>query len=92
MAFEQAEIADDPEERRRLMTVVLVGGGPTGVEMAGAVAELTRETLERDFRRIRPEHARIILLEALPRMLGAFPTTSPASPSASSSGSVLRSG
>jgi NADH dehydrogenase len=72
MAFEQAEIADDPEERRRLMTVVLVGGGPTGVEMAGAVAELTRETLKRDFRRIRPEHARIILLEAMPRMLGPF--------------------
>jgi len=73
MAFEQAETIEDPEERRRLMTIVLVGGGPTGVEMAGAIAELTRDTLRREFRHIRPEHARIILLEAMPRLLGAFP-------------------
>jgi NADH:ubiquinone reductase (H+-translocating) len=73
MALEQAEMVDDPKEREKLMTVVLVGGGPTGVEMAGAIAELTRDTLKRDFRHIRPEEARIILLEALPRLLGAFP-------------------
>jgi NADH:ubiquinone reductase (H+-translocating) len=73
MAFERAEMADDPGERRRLMTVVLVGGGPTGVEMAGAVAELVRQTLRREFRHIRPDSARIILLEALPRLLTPFP-------------------
>jgi NADH:ubiquinone reductase (H+-translocating) len=73
MAFEKAELASDPKERQRLMTIVLVGGGPTGVEMAGAVAELSRDTLRREFRHIRPEHARIVLLEALPRLLGSFP-------------------
>lgn len=73
MAFEQAEMATDEDERRRLMTVVLVGGGPTGVEMAGAIAELVRRTLRRDFRHIRPESARIILVEALPRLLTPFP-------------------
>ena len=73
MAFEQAELAEDPRERARLMTIVLVGGGPTGVEMAGAIAELARETLKREFRHIRPEHARIVLLEAMDRILGPFP-------------------
>jgi NADH dehydrogenase len=73
MAFERAEMTSDAEEQRRLMTVVLVGGGPTGVEMAGAVAELAKQTLRREFRRIRPENARVILLEAMPRLLGPFP-------------------
>jgi NADH:ubiquinone reductase (H+-translocating) len=73
MAFERAEMSLDTKERNRLMTVVLVGGGPTGVEMAGAVAELAKQTLKREFRRIRPENARVILIEALPRLLTAFP-------------------
>jgi NADH dehydrogenase len=54
MVFERAELCEDPRERARLMTIVLVGGGPTGVEMAGAVAELSRDTLRREFRHIRP--------------------------------------
>jgi len=73
MAFERAEITTDPDERRRLMTAVLVGGGPTGVEMAGAIAELAMQTLRREFRNIRPEEARVVLLEAAPRLLGPFP-------------------
>jgi len=56
-----------------LMTFVLVGGGPTGVEMAGAVAELAKATLARDFRHIKPEEARVILIEAGPRLLAGFP-------------------
>jgi NADH:ubiquinone reductase (H+-translocating) len=73
MAFERAEMTQDAQERERLMTVVLVGGGPTGVEMAGAVAELAKQTLKREFRHIRPEDTRVILLEALPRLLTPFP-------------------
>lgn len=73
LAFERAEVATDPEEQRRLTTFVIVGGGPTGVELAGAVAELARHTLPRDFRRIDPQRARIILLEAGPRLLPSFP-------------------
>lgn len=72
-AFEQAEHESDPAVQRALMTTVIVGGGPTGVEMAGAVAELTRYTLVKDFRRIDPASARIILVEAGPRILNAFP-------------------
>ncbi|MCB0768758.1 MAG: FAD-dependent oxidoreductase, partial [Flavobacteriales bacterium] len=71
--FERAEAIADPAEQARLMTIVVVGGGPTGVEMAGALAELTRWTLARDFRRIDPARARIVLVEAGPRLLGAFP-------------------
>lgn len=73
LAFEKAETSDDPAERERLLTTVVVGGGPTGVEMAGAVAELARHSLARDFRRIDPTHARILLVEAGPRILAAFP-------------------
>ena len=73
LAFERAEMESDPDQRRALMTFVIVGGGPTGVEMAGAVAELTRYTLSRDFRRIRPENARIVLVDANDRLLRAFP-------------------
>lgn len=71
--FERAELSTDPEEQAMLMTVVIVGGGPTGVELAGAIAELTRYALARDFRRIDPRSARILLVEAGPRLLGTFP-------------------
>ncbi|WP_345532073.1 NAD(P)/FAD-dependent oxidoreductase [Viridibacterium curvum] len=73
VAFEQAEMIDDETERRRLLTIVIIGGGPTGVEMAGAVAELARASLATDFRRIDPRQARIILIEASPRVLATFP-------------------
>ena len=63
----------DPEERRRLLTFVIVGGGPTGVEMAGAIAELAKMTLVKDFRTIDPASARVILVEGGPRVLLAFP-------------------
>jgi len=72
LAFEAAEKETDPERRRELMTFVVVGGGPTGVELAGAIAELARFVLARDFRRIRPEAAEILLLEAGPRILPSF--------------------
>jgi NADH dehydrogenase len=72
-AFETAEIEEDPAKHQDLLTFVLVGGGPTGVEMAGALAELRRYTLKSDFRRIDPQQARIILAEASPRLLGTFP-------------------
>jgi NADH dehydrogenase len=73
LAFERAELTQNDEERRRLMTFVVIGGGPTGVEMAGAVAEVARQTLRSDFRRIDPELARIVLIEAGPRLLASFP-------------------
>lgn len=73
LAFERAEMEDDPDLRRRLMTVAVIGGGPTGVEMAGALAELRTHVLSREFKRIRPEEARILLLEAGPRLLSGFP-------------------
>jgi NADH dehydrogenase len=72
-AFERADSTNDPAERDRLMTVIVVGGGPTGVEMAGAVAELARHALARDFRHIDPRQARILLVEAGPRLLTSFP-------------------
>ena len=74
LAFERAELTHDAAERQRLLTFVIVGGGATGVEMAGAIAEIARLTLARDFRRIDPSSARIILLEAGPRIL---PTLAP---------------
>jgi NADH dehydrogenase len=73
LAFEKAEDASDPDERAALLTIVVVGGGPTGVELAGAFAELARTVLKRDFRRIDPTRARIILLEAAPAVLEHFP-------------------
>jgi NADH:ubiquinone reductase (H+-translocating) len=69
LAFEQAENEPDPAERARLMTIVVVGGGPTGVELAGAFAELTKQVLKRDFRHIDPTTAKIILIEASPHVL-----------------------
>ena len=71
-AFEAAETACDPDERRRLLTFVIVGGGPTGVELAGAIAELARKALATDFRAIRQEMARVLLVEATDRLLLAF--------------------
>jgi NADH dehydrogenase len=71
-AFELAELTDDPAERDRLMTFVVVGAGPTGVEMAGQIAELAHRTLRRDFRRIDPTTARIVLLDAAPAILPSF--------------------
>ena len=74
-AFEQAEAEEDPKRHRDLLTFVLVGAGPTGVEMAGAMAELVRQSLRSEFRRIDPTSARIILVDAGKRLLGAFPET-----------------
>jgi NADH dehydrogenase len=71
-AFEAAEIEDDPAVRERLLRFVIVGGGPTGVELAGTIAELARHTLSKDFRRIDPSAAKVILVEAGPRLLAAF--------------------
>ena len=77
--------------RRSLLTTIIVGGGPTGVEMAGAVAELTRHSLRRDFRRIDPTRARILLVEAGPRLLPAFARSRyPTTPSARLKSSASR--
>ena len=73
LAFEQAELADNDAERQRLLTFVIVGGGATGAEMAGAIAEIARQTLANDFRRIDPRSSRIILLEAGPRVIPTLP-------------------
>ena len=72
LAFEQAERETDREAVRQWLTFVVIGGGPTGVEMAGAFAEIARHTLARDFRRIDPRMARVILVEAGPRLLAAY--------------------
>jgi NADH dehydrogenase len=73
LAFEKAETTNDSAEQQRLMTMVVVGGGPTGVELAGAFAELARNVLKRDFRRIDPTKAKIILIEASPVVLSHLP-------------------
>ena len=73
LAFEQAELTDDAAERARLLTFVIVGAGATGVEMAGAIAEIARLTVAKDFRRIDPRTARIVLLEAGPRVMPTLP-------------------
>src|SRR3954467_6642071 len=73
MAFEYAEKITDEAARRAALTFVIIGGGPTGVEMAGAIAEIARYTLEEDFRHIDPSSARIILVQGEPRVLPAFP-------------------
>ncbi len=72
MAFEKAEAEKDPLERERLLTFVIVGAGPTGVEMAGAISEIARETMLRDFHHIDPSEARVILLDAADRVLPVF--------------------
>jgi NADH dehydrogenase len=73
LAFERAERETDPAAQRRLLTFVIVGAGPTGVELAGALAEIARQTLRDDFRHIQPASARILLLEGSPHVLGTFP-------------------
>jgi NADH dehydrogenase len=73
LAFEKAESQTDPAERDRLMTIVVVGGGPTGVELAGAFAELARNVLRKDFRHIDPGAAKVILIEASPVVLSHLP-------------------
>jgi len=73
LAFEAAERESDPEAQQRLLTFVIIGGGPTGVELAGALAEIARQSLRDDFRRIQPESARIVLLEGGPTLLSTFP-------------------
>ena len=72
LAFEKAETETDAAERARLLNFIIVGGGPTGVEMAGAIAELANRALAKDFRSIDPRSARIILVEAAPRLLTSF--------------------
>lgn len=72
-AFESAEFASDPAEVRRWLTFVIVGAGPTGVELAGAIAELARRALAEDFRTIDPRSTRVVLVEGGPRVLGALP-------------------
>src|SRR5438876_6394679 len=72
IAFEEAERISNPEERQKFLTFIIVGGGPTGVELAGAIGEMSRFTLARDFRNIDAKSARVILLEAGPRILTMF--------------------
>ena len=71
LAYEMAE--RDAEHRREWLTFVIIGGGPTGVELAGALAEISRQTLSREFQHIDPSHARIILIEGMPRVLPPYP-------------------
>ena len=73
LAFERAEKETDPEERRALLTFVVVGGGPTGVELAGALGEISRDTLRKDFRAINPADAQIFLIEGADRLLPPYP-------------------
>jgi NADH dehydrogenase len=73
LAYEIAEREENPELRKMLLTFVIVGGGPTGVEMAGAIAEIARQTLSDEFRSIRTDQARVLLIEAGPSILPAFP-------------------
>ncbi len=75
VAFENAEREADPAKRKILLTFALVGGGPTGAELAGAIAEISRHVLASDFRAVDPREARIVLLEAGPRILPTFPET-----------------
>jgi NADH dehydrogenase len=72
LAFEKAENISHPAERDQWMTIAVVGGGPTGVELAGAFAELTRTVLQKDFKRIDPSHARVVMIEAGPRVLPQY--------------------
>ena len=72
ISFEKAEMISDPEGRVRYLTFVIVGGGPTGVEMAGAIAEIAKKTMLRNFKNIHPEEAKVILVEGAPRVLTAY--------------------
>ena len=75
LAFEHAERETDAQRREQLLTFVVIGGGPTGVEMAGALAEISRQSLARDFRHFDPSSAKVLLLEAGPAVLSTFPET-----------------
>ena len=93
MAFEIAEREPDEARRRAWMTFVIVGGGPTGVELAGTLAEVSRQTLARDFRHINTASARVILVEASPRVLvGLHRRLCPRRPGSSSRSWASRSG
>jgi NADH dehydrogenase FAD-containing subunit len=92
LAFEEAENTAHAEDRAPMLTFAIVGGGPTGVELAGAIAELVKKALVADFRKIQPHHARVLLIEAGPRLLPAFPSGCRRWPSARSSGWASRSG
>ncbi|QCO19368.1 DoxX family membrane protein (plasmid) [Azospirillum brasilense] len=83
LAFEEAENSDAPDERRAFLTFVVVGGGPTGVELAGAIAELARHGLEGEFRAIDPAEARVLLVQSAPRLLPTFPESLSAEAAAS---------
>jgi NADH dehydrogenase FAD-containing subunit len=72
-AFEQAEAEEDPKKHRDILTFVLVGAGPTGVEMASAIGVLVRKTLRSEFRRVDPSSVRVVLVDMAPRVLGTFP-------------------
>ena len=72
LALERAELTDDPKEREEYMTIVIVGGGPTGVELAGLIPDVLRG-IRRDFRRVDPSRMRVVLIEGGPRLLAAFP-------------------
>jgi NADH:ubiquinone reductase (H+-translocating) len=74
-SYELAELTSDPDERRRLMTFVLVGAGPTGVELAATIAQMAQVTLQRNFRHIRPEETKVVLVEGGPRILPSFDET-----------------
>ena len=71
-SVEKAELCQDPDERRRLLTIAIIGGGPTGVELAGAFTELIHRTLQDGFQNVRPDDLRVVLVEAAPRVLGMF--------------------
>src|SRR5207253_8824180 len=73
LAFESAERETDVDKQKAWMTFVIVGGGPTGVELAGALSEIARQTMIRDFRRINPSNARVILVEGKERVLPGYP-------------------
>lgn len=90
LAFEAAERESDPVRRSALLTFVVVGGGATGVELAGALAEIARRTLARDFRNFDPASARVLLLEGAERVLPPFSPSSRPAPSASSAPSASR--
>jgi NADH dehydrogenase/putative oxidoreductase len=75
VAFERAENTEDPDERRALLTFAIVGGGPTGVELAGAIAEIARFGMAKEFRNFDPAEARVLLIQAAPRILPTFPET-----------------
>ena len=91
-AFEAAEREADPTRRNAWLTFVIVGAGPTGVELAGALAEIARHALAHDFRHIDPTQARVILLEGSPRVLPSYVPALPRRPARSSHGWASRSG